>query len=140
MLAQLSPVVAKALVLPSDDGTGLNERQGILSGRPELREPCPEQTSGWAKSRAMDSLLIHGKLVPQRKIFQAQRGMRPEQRSHEGQECRNHRRYYQRPHRDGPWKGWKYTGPGWKREREKSSMFMSLDFRDRQGFCSRNYW
>jgi hypothetical protein len=33
----------------------------------------------------MDGLLIHGKLMPQREMFQAQRGMRPEQRSHKGQ-------------------------------------------------------
>jgi hypothetical protein len=30
LLAQLSPVVAKALALPNDDGTRLNERQGAL--------------------------------------------------------------------------------------------------------------
>lgn len=57
-LAQLSPVVAKALALPGDDGTGLNERQGVLPGRPEPREPPPEQTIAWAKSRAMDCLFI----------------------------------------------------------------------------------
>jgi hypothetical protein len=42
MLAQAPPVVAKSLALPGDDGTGLNELQGILSGRPEPREPRPE--------------------------------------------------------------------------------------------------
>ena len=42
MLAQALPVVAKSLALPGDDGTGLNELQGILSGRPEPREPRPE--------------------------------------------------------------------------------------------------
>lgn len=66
-------MVTKALALPGDDGTGLNERQGILPGRPEPREPRPEQTIGRAKSRAMDGLLIHGKLMPQREIFRSNR-------------------------------------------------------------------
>jgi hypothetical protein len=72
-LAQLSPMVAKTLALPRNDGAGLNERQGVLPGRPEPRETHPEQPIGWAKSRAMDGPLIDRKLMSQRKIFQMQR-------------------------------------------------------------------
>jgi hypothetical protein len=46
----------------------------------------------------MDGLLVHGKLMLQCKMFQAQRGMRPEQRSQEGEECRDHGWHDQRPH------------------------------------------
>jgi hypothetical protein len=51
----------------------------------------------------MDGLLIHGKLMPQRNMFQAQQGMRPEQRSYEGQgalDLRRHR-YVPRDQRYG---------------------------------------
>ncbi len=71
-LAQLSPVVAEALALPGNDGPGLDECQGIAPAGPEPRQPRPEETIGRVKSRAPDSLLVDGQLMPQCQMFQAQ--------------------------------------------------------------------
>ena len=53
LLAQLSPVVAKALALPGDHGTRLHECQGALPPRPQTRQPRPEQTIGRPELRTM---------------------------------------------------------------------------------------
>jgi hypothetical protein len=57
-------VVANALPLPGDHGTGLDECQGGMPARPEPRKSRPEQVIGAPESRASDGLLIDGKLMP----------------------------------------------------------------------------
>ncbi len=66
-------MIAQALALPRHHGAGLDERQGSLPARPEARQPPPEQTIGWTEVYTMDCALIHGKLMPQRTMFQVQR-------------------------------------------------------------------
>lgn len=38
-LTQALPVVSEALVLPGDDGSGLDKLQGVLPARPQPEEP-----------------------------------------------------------------------------------------------------
>jgi len=72
-LAQASPVVAKALMLPGEDRAGLDQGEYFWPAGREPSEPRPEQAIGWAESRAIDGLLIDRALMPQRKMFQTER-------------------------------------------------------------------
>ena len=44
IVTELSPIIAKTLVLPSDDSAGLHERQRLLPGRPQARQQDPEES------------------------------------------------------------------------------------------------
>jgi len=68
-LAQLSPVVAKALALPGDHRPGLDEDQGIKPTPPKPGQPPPEHPIGPPEARAIDSLFVDRQLVPQGQVF-----------------------------------------------------------------------
>jgi hypothetical protein len=100
---QLPPMVANALALPGDDGTGLNEHQGVLPGRPQPREPSPEQTRGRVKPRATDGLLVDRQLMPQGQVFQAQGCPRPEEACDASQQSRDDGEHDQKPPHHDLW-------------------------------------
>jgi hypothetical protein len=65
LLTQAPPVVPKALLLPGDHRTGLDEYQGLAPTRPEPSQPRPDYPISRIETRAMNSLSVDCQLMPQ---------------------------------------------------------------------------
>ena len=93
-LTEPSPIIAKPVFLPRDDGAGLHECQGVLPGWPQAGEPGPEESISWPKLGPRDGVVIDGQLMPECHVFEAQGCVGPEVRhdvSHQGREDGSHR-------------------------------------------------
>src|SRR5262249_47614794 len=86
-LTEPSPVIAKSVFLPRDDGAGLHECQSMLPGRPQAGGPGPEESISRPELGPRDGVMIDGQLMPEGHVFEAQGLVRPEVRhdvSHQG--------------------------------------------------------
>jgi len=93
-LTEPSPVSAKPVFLPRDDGAGLHECQSMLPGRPQAGESGPEESISRQELGPRDGVAIDGQLMPEGHVFEAQGCVRPEVRhnvSHQGGEDGPHR-------------------------------------------------
>ena len=100
-LTQTPPIVSKALLLPGDDRTGLNELQNLLPARPQAREPDPEQAIAWPKPRSGDALLLNGNLMSQGDEFHLHGETRAEPYCDGGKEDQEDTWHDRRPYREG---------------------------------------
>jgi hypothetical protein len=55
---------AGVLLLPCNDGAGLDEHQGVMPAPPQPGEPGPEKPISRTKARALDGLFVYGELMP----------------------------------------------------------------------------
>jgi hypothetical protein len=126
-------MVAEALLLPGDHRTGLDERQGLLPACPEARQPHPEQTIGWTEAWARHRVLIDRELMPQREVFQVQRGSRPEEACNAGQQSGDHREHDQKPPHHGMSEDGGVRCSGMKRNSKKVKRMKSFRFSEWTG-------
>ncbi len=80
-LTEPSPVIAKPVFLPRDDGAGLHECQSMLPGRPQAGEPGPEESISRPELGPRDGVAIDGQLMQGGPVFEAQGCVRPEVRN-----------------------------------------------------------
>ena len=64
--------------MPSDDGLGLDEQDGIRPAAPQAGEQDPEQTVGGSQPWPRRGALEDGQLVAQREVFEHQDALRPD--------------------------------------------------------------
>ncbi len=69
---QLSPVLAEASALPSQDGVGRHEDQSMPPAGPDSGQPDPQQAVGRAQPRPGRRSLIDGELLAQGQVLEGE--------------------------------------------------------------------
>jgi hypothetical protein len=75
--------------MPSDDGLGLEEEQGVLPVWPEAPQANPKQAIRRAEFGFAGLAAEHGELMPEGQILQREAGMGLEEREQGPQERQN---------------------------------------------------
>ena len=91
LLAQFGPMIAKAVTLPGNHGSGLDYDQCISPPRPTAREPGPENTVSCANPWAFGCALIHYDLLSQCQFLELKCEPRATQGGHKRSQ-RTHKR------------------------------------------------
>jgi hypothetical protein len=90
---EVGPVVGESTALPSQDGVGTHEHEGVAPSTPELREGAPEEAIGRPESRPLDSALVHRELLAQGNVLKRQVSVataEEREEPQEVQECGGH--------------------------------------------------
>jgi hypothetical protein len=70
-----TPEEAKAKAMPSDDGLGLEEEQGVWPLWPEAPKANPKESVGGAEFRFVRRSFEHCELMSERQVFKHEPGM-----------------------------------------------------------------
>jgi hypothetical protein len=79
-------MVTESSLLPGDYRPGLDEYQGIEPASPKPKQPPPEHSFGPTEAWAINGRFVDRQLMPQRKVFRAQRCLGPAEARNEGQQ------------------------------------------------------
>src|SRR6516164_545314 len=69
---ELGPVLAEAAPLPTENGAGGHDDEGLSPAGPDPGQPHPEEAIRWAEFRPGHHAPVHGELLPQGEVLQGE--------------------------------------------------------------------